>query len=394
MNSNTKKSISPIKIGIFAVLVLLFAVVLVSILGKGKSGDDEFLAPVITIKPIFGDLEKNLRITSQVETGRLITLVPRVGGTLIMLNVKAGDEVNEGQIIAQVDSAPYDLNYLQAQAAYLTARSTYERISRLYENQGTTRQNYEEVRTAYEATKAQFELTQLNLDYTKIRAPMNASVLMRHGTEGGLVGSGTPLVTLGDLNDLRIKAAIPEIHYRFFAKNWETMPVRISVPALGDEGFFDLKPLSLAPYVSPENRSFLVEYEIPEGASRGLRPGMYVNVVFTLEKREHVYYLPFRVMASGNRIWYVTENMRSQYIELTPEFFNDDYFQIPSELQDRIFVLEGQHFISPGQLLNILSQSPETASGKTPSDRTPSNKTPSPEKLSDVSHDTSSGTPK
>ena len=354
MNVTVKGKISPVKFGIFAILALLFVIIIISIIRKENLADDEFLAPVITIKPIYGSLEKTLRITGQVETGRLVTLAPRVGGMLLMLNVKAGDEVRENQIIAQVDSTPYELGFLQAQSAYQTARSTYERIERLYQSQGIAFQSYEEAKMAFEVARAQFELAQLNLDYTKIRAPMNATVLMRHGSEGGLVGVGTPLVTLTDLGDLRIKAAIPEIHYRFFAENWETMPVRINVPALGNENF-ELKPLSLAPYVSPENRSFLVEYEIPQGAYRGLRPGMFVNILFTLDKKENVYYLPFRVLASGNRLMFVTEDTKAQYIEFVPDFFNNDFFQIPSELRGRTFILEGQHFINPGQRLNILS---------------------------------------
>ncbi|MDR0503852.1 MAG: efflux RND transporter periplasmic adaptor subunit [Treponema sp.] len=359
MRLTEKNKISPVKIIIFAVLALLTVIIFLSIAGKETAIEDEFMAPVITVRPAFGSLEKTLRISGQVETGRLITLVPRVNGTLIMLNVKAGDEVKENQIIAQVDSAPYELTFLQAQSGFITARSTYERIRQIYEGQGISRQSYEEARMSFEIARAQFELAQLNLDYTKIRAPMTASVLMRHGTEGSLVSAGTPLVTLGDLNDLRIKAAIPEIHYRFFTENWETMPVRIHVPALGDEGTFTLKPLSLAPYVSPENRSFMVEYKIPQGAAYGLRPGMFVNVIFTLDERNEVYFLPFRVMASGNKLWYVTEEKKAQDMNLTPEFFNSDFFQIPSELRDRIFIMEGQHFISAGQRLNILSGASE-----------------------------------
>jgi len=354
MNTGIKNKISPLKLGIFAGLALLFVIIIVSIVRKEASVDNEFFAPVITIKPIQGSLEKTLRITSQVETGRLITVVPRVGGTLLTLNVKAGDEVTEGQILAQVDSAPYQLTFLQAQSAFITARATFDRINQLYQSQHISRQNYDETRMAFEVARAQYELAQLNMDYTRIRAPMNATVLMRHGTEGGLVATGTPLVTLGDLDDLRIKAAIPEIHFRFFAGNWETMPVRLIVPALGDSSF-DLKPLSLAPYVSPENRSFQVEYKIPEGAVHGLRPGMFVNVIFILDKRENVRYLPFKVLASGNRIWHVTEEGRAQYTEFTPDFFNNDFFQIDSELSDNVFILEGQHFITPGQRLNILS---------------------------------------
>ena len=354
MNINIKNKISPLKLGIFAGLALLFVVIIVSIVRKEASVDSEFFAPVITIKPIHGSLEKTLRITSQVETGRLVTVAPRVGGTLMSLNVKAGDEVNEGQILAQVDSAPHQLTFLQAQSAYMTARATFERINQLYQSQHISRQNYDETRMAFEVARAQYELAQLNMDYTRIRAPMKATVLMRHGTEGGLVATGTPLVTLGDLDDLRIKAAIPEIHFRFFAENWETMPVRLLVPALGNDKTFDLKPLSLAPYVSPENRSFQVEYEIPDGAVHGLRPGMFVNVIFVLDKRNDVRYLPFKVLASGNRLWHVTEEGRAHYIEFTPEFFNNDFFQIDFEMSDNVFILEGQHFITPGQRLNVL----------------------------------------
>ena len=354
MNGSGKVKISPFKITAFTILAVLFALIIFSVIRQENSTTDEFLAPVITISPVYGSLEKTLRISSQVETGRLITLVPRVGGTLISLNVKAGDIVREGQIVAQVDSAPYELGVLQARSAFMTAQSAYERFSELYQSQGVSRQVFEEARMTFEIARAQFDLAQLNIDYTRIRAPMNAAVLMRHGTEGGLVGAGTPLVTLGDLNDLRVKAAIPEIHYRFFADNWEKMPVRLLVPALGNDASFDLKPLSLAPYVSPENRSFLVEYDIPDPGA--LRPGMFVNVIFILEKKENVYYLPFKALASGNRLWYAADDMRAQYIELVPEFFNNDYFQIPSGLQDRMFILEGQHFISPGQRLNILSE--------------------------------------
>jgi RND family efflux transporter MFP subunit len=355
-------SFSPVKFGVFLVLILLFLLVIWSIFQKRGEDPEEFLAPVITLRPQWGRIEKTIGISGRVETGSLITLTPRVPGTLMFLEAEPGTPVGKDQLIAQVDSAPYDLNYLQAQAAYLTAQSTYERVSSLYSGQAATRQQYEEARTAHEAAKAQFELARLNRDYTNIRSPIDGVVLMRHSTTGGLVNAGTPLVSLGDLQDLRIKAAIPEIHYLFFVEHWENMPVRMRVPALGD-GEFSLRALSLAPYVSPENRSFLVEYSIPDGAVRGLRPGMFVNLSFVLESREDIYYLPFQALGSRNRLWYADPEGRAQFVEYTPEFFNEDVFQVPSDFSSLEFILEGQHFISSGQRLNILSQSPGIPGG-------------------------------
>ncbi|MDR2029359.1 MAG: efflux RND transporter periplasmic adaptor subunit [Treponema sp.] len=355
MNSGRERRFSPLKLGIFFVLILLLVVVCWVILQKTAEGPDEFLAPVITVRPRRGRIEKSIALSGRVETGRLLTLVPRVAGTLLFLDAEPGSPVAKDQVVAQVDSAPYDLTYLQAQTAFSTAQSTWQRISALYAGQAVTRQQYEEARTAYESSKAQYELAQLNRDYTLIRSPIDGVVLIRHSTQGGLVTAGTPLATLGDLEDLRIQASVPELHYRFFAEHWEDIPVGLRVPALGDEEF-RLEPLSLAPYVSPETRSFLVEYAIPGAAGRGLRPGMFVKVSFVLESREDVYYLPFRVLGSQNRLWYVDGQGRAQYREYVPDFFNEEFFRIPGEWGAGEFILEGQHFITPGQRLNILGE--------------------------------------
>ncbi|MDR2757780.1 MAG: efflux RND transporter periplasmic adaptor subunit [Spirochaetaceae bacterium] len=356
MSSGKGRRFSPVKFGIFFVLILLLILVCWIILRKTAEKPDEFLAPVITVRPRRGRIEKTIGLSGQVETGRLLTLVPRVAGTLLFLDADPGTPVVKDQVVAQVDSAPYDLTYLQAQTAFSTAQSTWQRISALYASQAVTRQQYEEARTVYESSKAQYDLAQLNRDYTLIRSPIDGVVLIRHSTQGGMVNAGTPLVTLGDLEDLRIRAPVPEIHYRFFAEHWEDMPVRLRVPALGDEEFHPA-PLSLAPYVSPETRSFLVEYAIPGAAYRGLRPGMFVKISFVLESQEDVYYLPFRVLGSQNRLWYVDEQQRAQYTEYIPEFFNENFFRIPGEWGAREFILEGQHFITPGQGVAILTES-------------------------------------
>jgi RND family efflux transporter MFP subunit len=356
MNTGKGRRFSLLKFSVFFVLILLILWVCWVILRQTSEETEEFFAPVITIRPQRGRLEKSIGLSGQVETGRLLTLVPRVAGTLLFLDADPGAHVLKDQVVAQVDSAPYDLTYLQAQTAFSTAQSTWQRISALYASGAVTRQQYEEARTGYESAKAQYELAQLNRDYALIRSPIDGVVLIRHSTQGGMVNAGTPLVTIGDLEDLRIRIAVPELHYRFFREHWYDMPVRLRAPSLGDEEFLP-EPLSLAPYVAPETRSFLAEYVIPDAARRGLRPGMFVTVSFILESREDAYYLPFRVLGSQNRLWYVDEKNQAQYREYTPEFFNENFFYIPDELGALEFILEGQHFITPGQQLTILAES-------------------------------------
>ncbi|MDR1894905.1 MAG: efflux RND transporter periplasmic adaptor subunit [Spirochaetales bacterium] len=323
--------------------------------GRSGAAGTGYVAPVIILTPRRGMIEKSIRLSAQVETGRLITLVSRASGTLTFLSASPGTPVREGETLAQVDSAPYDLTYLQAQAAFNTAQSTFNRLGTLYNNQAASRQNYEEARMAYEAARAQYELAQLNRDYTRIRSPLTGVILQNHSIQGATVQPGTPLLTLGDLADIRIKAWAPEIHYRYFAENFFTLPASITVPALGGRSF-ELIPLSLAPYVSPATRSFLTEYMVKIENQDILRPGMSVNLSFVLDRREDVYSLPFSVLTGGNRLWYVDEEGNAAFLEFVPDFFNEDVFEVPPEYRDYPFIREGQHFLSPGQKVKVVPE--------------------------------------
>jgi len=354
MTETKKRRVPLTAVLLLLILAALFFLVGLALSRKDREAPGEFLAPVTTIVPSRGTIDKVLDINAFVETSRQVTVVPRISGTLLSLEAKMGEEVQEGQLLGKVDPASYELTFLQAQAAYLTAQSTFDRVGRLFENQAATRQSYEEARTAYEAAKSQYELSRLALGYTELRSPLPGVVLQTHAVEGSLVGPGVPVVTVGDPEDLLVRVSVPEIHYSFFLANRESMTVSMSVPAL-EERNFPLTISALAPYISPQTKSFQAECRVLSGQEL-LRPGMFVTVTFVLERRENVPYLPFQVRASGDRLWEVDSAGRGQPLEYVPRFFNEEVFQIPEEYAGKTFILEGQHFLTPGQKVNILSR--------------------------------------
>ena len=104
------------------------------------------VSAVRVMKPYRADIEESLTLSGYIEAQAMIPVVPFVQGTLTGYYAKAGDYVNEGEVIAQIDSEPYELQLKQAQAVYLASDATFTRVSNLYEAGAATKQNYDEAK--------------------------------------------------------------------------------------------------------------------------------------------------------------------------------------------------------------------------------------------------------
>ncbi len=303
--------------------------------------------PVKTAFPEKGDLEKLLRISGFIESETMVTVLPRIGGTLTDVFVEMGDEVDENRILAKIDSEPYELSYNQAKAAFDAAKSTFDRISSLYLSKSVSQQNYDEAKANYDALMSTFELAELNLSYTDLKAPVKGVIVEKHVSRGSMVAPQVPVVTISDIDNLNIKAGIPEIHYSFFQKNFAGMKVKVSVPALENK-IFSASITNMAPYIRPQTRNFVVKCSIKD-EEKILRPGMFVQIDFVLDQRTDVYYLPYTALSGGERLWSVDEENRAGLIDYTPSFGNEEFFQVSPDFSEYRFILEGQNFLSEGQ---------------------------------------------
>lgn len=314
---------------------------------------EEPVLPVETVEAEKGDLAKKITISGFIESDTMVTVLPRIGGILNEIYPEMGDAVEKDQVLALIDSEPYVLTYNQAKAAFLAAESTYNRVSSLYSTKSVSQQNYDEARANYDALKASYELAELNLSYTELRSPVSGVVLEKHVSRGAMVASQVPVVTIGDISDLKVNCGIPEIHYSHFQRNKDSMDVVVTVPAMEDR-MYSAKISQIAPYISPESRNFTALCRIND-EEKSLRPGMFAYIDFTLEKRENVSYLPYAAI-SGNRLWYIDGDMIARSIIYEPEFGNEDFFVISADLADRRFVVKGQHFLEEGREVRLLGE--------------------------------------
>lgn len=315
---------------------------------------EEVRVPVTVTYPIRGTIQRSFTISGYIETEQMVTVLPKISGTLTNLYVHVGQRVEKDSIIASVDSESYELTLRQAEAAYLAAKSTFDRMEQLYKANATSKQNYDQAKAQYDATKSQYELAELQYNYTEITAPMSGVVLQKHTTEGSLVAQQVPIVTIGDLDRLIINAKIPEKYYAFFETHKQTMEIEAELPALKDKTI-SVGIQTVSPFISPETKTFEVKCSLT-GETSLLRPGMFIYLTFVLDKRSDVLYLPFEVLVGGDTLWYVTkENCSADTVSYSPPFYNDDVFEIPEEYEGYPFIIEGQNFLREGQRCRVLN---------------------------------------
>jgi RND family efflux transporter MFP subunit len=307
--------------------------------------------PVRVVQPESADFEESFTIRAFLESDKTVTIVPLVSGTIERMDIDVGDAVRVDEVIAKIDPEPYALALTQAEASFYAAKSTFRRTQQLYEADATTVQNYDQARARYEAARSMRDLARLRLGYTAVRSPIDGVVLIRYLTGGDVASTDHPILSVGDVSDLVVRAAVPEDYYRAFYRKAEEIEVRLTV---GGETYpAEIK--TIGPYVSAETRTFEVVC-IVGGDLSVLRPGMSARVTFVLSTREDVLSIPIEAIGYGNTLWYVEEG-RAWAMKMPSASSDGKRIEIPRSHADRQFIVAGHHFLEEGSAIEIAGAS-------------------------------------
>jgi len=186
--------------------------------------------PTVTVEPvaeIIGGATKNY--IGQVEADEEVDLQVRVAGVITKIDVKDGDWVKAGDLIATIEDTTYRAKADEAKAmvdqisAELDlAKSNSVRYNQLFENKATSIINVEEAaRTLklnqgkYDAAKASLLDAQNDLSYCKIYAPISGRIGRISETFGNYVSlTSKPLATIVKFDPILIKFSISERDYQ------------------------------------------------------------------------------------------------------------------------------------------------------------------------------------
>ena len=176
-----------------AAVAVLFLVVSVgkTISGGGNRGGgpggmpggmammNDTIPTVSVVTPETGSIELSTSLTGEVEPSDVVYVYAKASGDVTDVLVKAGDTVQAGQVLLQIDTDQVDTarNSMEsAQVSYAQAQDTFNRQQILYANGGISEQEYQQSANSVKTARLQYESAKMAYDkqveYSTITAPI------------------------------------------------------------------------------------------------------------------------------------------------------------------------------------------------------------------------------
>lgn len=192
--------------------------------GRGKGGDRPMPVVAATVKS--GDVNVYLAGLGTVTPVATVTVRSRIDGQLMRVLFKEGQVVRAGELLAEIDPRPYQVQLATAegqmardQALLKNAVIDAERYRVLLKQDSIAKQQVdtqEALVRQYEGTvkidQAAIDTAKLQLVYTRITAPVSGRLGLRQVDPGNMVRSGdtSGLVVITQLQPIAVVFTIPE----------------------------------------------------------------------------------------------------------------------------------------------------------------------------------------
>ncbi|MEL6178890.1 MAG: efflux RND transporter periplasmic adaptor subunit [Myxococcota bacterium] len=215
----------------------------------------------------------------------------KVTGNIDKLNVKVGDTVKRGALIAEVDDSDFKLKVEEARAALAqvnaearSAKANYERTRSLYESQTASKADLDAARTQYESAQAQVRSTsksvqqaQIQVGYTKLKAPDDGAIASVDVRINENISPGQPIVTLATGDRLEVQVGVPE---QLITTIKEGDKVEVAFDALADTSF--KATVTKVSVTAAQQSTFPVTVTL-DAPSDKIRAGMATTVTFSFD---------------------------------------------------------------------------------------------------------------
>lgn len=347
---------------------------------RGKTGIQPAPVSAVTVKR--QDLAIHLRTIGTAIPLNTVTVRSRVEGELQRIAFTEGQEVQQGQVLAEIDPAPYQIRLVQMQAQLRqdqsqlqTARADLERFKALHAQNLLSPQQLEAQQALVAEREGQLAGDQALVDdarrqlaYTRIEAPISGRLGLRQVDAGNLVrpGDAAGLVVITQTRPIAVTFTVPEIDLQKVVE-----PLRageaLTVEALDREANAVLATGHLKTVdnqIDLATGTLRLKAELPNTDDR-LFPNQFVNVRLRVRTLVGAITIPAAAVQYGSRgtyVYVVNSESKAMVRDIVLGPAEDGVQSVVSGLQPgETVVLEGLDRLREGRTVLIVKDQPARA---------------------------------
>ncbi|MBG3131299.1 MdtA/MuxA family multidrug efflux RND transporter periplasmic adaptor subunit [Proteus mirabilis] len=334
------------------------------------------LPPVQVATSTQEDVPQFLSALGTVKATNSVTVTSRVEGQLMALHFTEGQHVQKGDLLAEIDSRPFEVQLAQAkgqlakdQATLANARLDLVRYQKLAKTHLVSQQELDNQQALVKQSEASIRIdeatisnAQLQLTYSKITAPISGQVGLKQVDVGNYIsgGSSTPIVVINQMDPVDVLFTLPEqdlanvIQAR---KNNADLPVT----ALDRNNQFELAKgtlFSVDNQIDATTGTIKLKARFPQQETT-LFPNQFVNVrlyVTTLEKAVVIPNAALQMGNEGHFVWVVDSEDKVSKLRVEVALQNAEKVVIASGLSaDQRVVTDGVDRLTQGAKVDIVT---------------------------------------
>ncbi|WOQ14599.1 efflux RND transporter periplasmic adaptor subunit [Aeromonas media] len=371
------------KPGKYALLALALLALVVWLAWPGKTPD-----PVLTATVTRQDVEQTVLASGVLQAIEQVDVGAQVSGQVTYLAVEAGQQVKQGDLLAEIDPLIAQNNLKTAEAELVSRRAqlkikqaqlkqnelTWRRQQQMFRQEASSRADLESAEAQLAVTRAELQSTQADIDnalikveraktelgYNRIQAPMDGtvvSIVTRQGQTLAASQTVPTLLKLANLDTMTVKAQISEADV---TKVRAGMPVYFTLIGDPDRRYHGtLRTVELAPTnINEQNANttttsnaaiyYYALFDVPN-PDHQLRVAMTTQVTIVLGERKQVLAIPQTALGKklGEHEYEVTllkEDGQKETRRIKTSMKDDIKIEVVSGLneQDKVILDQGK----------------------------------------------------
>jgi multidrug efflux system membrane fusion protein len=324
-----------------------------------------------------------LRAIGNVQAYSTVTVKSKIGGELVRVHFKEGQDVKKGDLLFTIDPRPYEAALKQAEANLerdlaqaKNAQVDARRYEFLIQKGVVARQQYDKFRTdadALEATvladRAVVENAKIQLSYCSIHSPLNGrtgSLIVQQGNH--IKAEDINLVVINQIIPIDVAFSIPEQFLPEIKKYMALGKLQVEASIPMNEERPEKGVITFIDNAVDSNTGTIRLKGTFANPEKKLWPGQFVNVVLTLTREPNAIVVPSRAIQTGQEGQYVFVVKQDLTVESRPvvagRIVNTETVVQKGLSADEKVVTDGQLRLYPGARVEIKTSDSATATKK------------------------------
>jgi RND family efflux transporter MFP subunit len=289
-----------------------------------------------------------------VTSSDIIKLGFKIPGKVKSVNVKKGDKIKKGYVLARLETKELDLdllaaenNYRKAEDYYNETASFYGKIKDLFDAGAVPESDHDKAKLAMDVARSDLDNAKVDVDYKKSRlndaelvAGIEGFVIEVLNKKGEIVPAGYPVAVLRS-ESMIVKSGVP-------SKNLKDIKIGTEAVIEIDGTNYAGKVTNIAQMPDERTRTYGVEVSVVGKKSKDLYLGAIAKVDFNVGEEKGVWIPVFSLLNDGSDFVFVVKNGAVIRKNIKTEHISDEFVLVEGlEEGDRV-VIEGMKEISDG----------------------------------------------